>query len=317
MKTWNNIGKWAAQLAIYAAIIVAVMEIAYRFQWIDFYKKEWQYQNGSIKKDGILVFGDSFSADPNGWLQCFKDNTDEIVMNASVPGIGPESHKLFFERRVNESKPKHILIQLYVGNDLYDSKKPVNWSEQGLLRNLYWTSSNNFRILGFMNYRLGQLSVESINQGSPKNDSIFDTSKYSPRTKLYISGDPSYPESHICVERPHLGFECLIEHLQEMKSKTPKGVELSILIIPHCTQISKEYRENYKALGSKIEVDKVPPPIWKTLIESEGFYVIDPTDVLRKAEKRNISAYYPNDPHLNEAGSRIVAEYVENQISKR
>ncbi len=320
MKRWKKIGRLMWQSLLVVSIALLIVELAYRYQWIDFYSREWKYQqedmiNKPKATNRVLVLGDSFSADANSWVNQWKRDTLETqtqVFNASIPGVGPETYRLLLKRRIKEVNPTHVIIQLYVGNDLYDMEKPVNWSHHSVSRNLFWSLSGHLRVLGYMNYRLGQASVETSNSINPREEEAFDLKLYSPRTQLYLDGDADYPGNAIRMEGSAAAR--LLEALDELKKMAGESVQFYVLIMPHCCQVSKTYTDRYRQLGSNVSDTLVGNQIWSNRIRKAGFTVIDPLMDLQQLEWTGKACYFANDPHLNPAGQKQVLEYTKKVL---
>ena len=71
---FRNLVKKFLYLLYLVVIVVILMEVAYRFQIIDFYRAELNAlnpQRNTAKTTGkktVLVFGDSFTVQTNSWL---------------------------------------------------------------------------------------------------------------------------------------------------------------------------------------------------------------------------------------------------------
>lgn len=304
-----------------AFITLCLLEVVYRYQWVDFYSGEWKYHKEHLKKEGsnkkLLVFGDSFSADPTGWVYQFSDSLRNLeVFNASLPGVGPETFRLLYKGRMNEVSPNIVVVQLYVGNDLYDIHKPINWSKFSLSRNLFWSFSNRFRFLNFLNYRLGQAKSDVTTVVDSKLKDSFSVEKYSSRTKMLIQGNAAYPENMISLSKPmESSFDKLVVFLKEMKEATPEDCEFKVLVIPHCTEVNQTYIDNYKALGANFS-GKQFYNSWTSRLSSEGFNVVDPLPLLLEEESKGNKVYYDNDPHLNKFGQFVVSQYVISELNQ-
>lgn len=317
----KKIGGYILKSLVILFITLCLLEVVYRYQWVDFYSGEWSYQKEHLHKENsdkkLLVFGDSFSADPLGWVyQLNNSNPNLEVYNASLPGVGPETFRLIYKGRMNEVKPNTVIVQLYVGNDLYDIHKPINWSAHSFSRNLFWSVSNRFRFLNFLNYRLGQSKSDVTTVVDPKLKDTFSVGKYSSRTKMYIKGNSSYPENMIGLTKPMESyFTDLIGFLNEMKNATPSGCKFEVLVMPHCTQVNQQYIENYEALGAEFSGSKYHNS-WVDQLKAEGFEVIDPLALLTQEEIKGNKVYYDNDPHLNELGQKIISEVVSKELNQ-
>ena len=316
MKWLKKIGRFTLKISIILLITLSILELSYRYQWIDYYSFEWEYQNPKTetkcKSEEVLVFGDSFSAEPNSWVnQLRKDSNDFSIFNASIPGVGPETFNLLINERIEEVNPDIVIIQLYVGNDLYDIKKPVNWDEFSISRNLFWTFSNRFRILNFINYRMGQVSYDISDTVDVKTTKAFDSKFYSTRTKLFIDGDINYPQNTISLSEKKLDeFNRLVVSLKEMEEIST--VPVYVVIIPHCTQVHSFYRGCYQKLGANMQDKLSHENQWSIQLSQSGFKVIDPLFYLRELEKKDLRMYYENDPHLTELGQKELASFIKN-----
>lgn len=319
-KRLKKIGKIVFQGGLIAFFVLCIVEMAYRYQWFDAYSSEWEYHNAekktSLEKTSILVFGDSFTANKTSWISSWNTLDSSLqIWNASVPGIGVETHRLMFADRLEESKPKHVIVQLYVGNDLIDIHKPINWSEYGVTRNLFWSFSNRFRILNFMNYRMGQVSQDVVGAKNPKLENAFSSEKYSERTKLYIKGDENYPRNSIRLKSDQKStFDKQIKWLKAMKTDLPEGCKMHILVIPHCTQISKTYIDRYSEMGAVINKDCLNKDLWSKLLRKQGFSVFSPLEYFQKLEKKGEQMYFNNDPHLTDLGQEELASFIHNKM---
>ncbi len=314
MKWIKNTGKFILKISIILLVTLSILELSYRYQWIDYYSFEWEYQNPKTEtkpsSEKILVFGDSFSAEPNSWVnQLKKDSNNFLIFNASIPGVGPETFNLLMNERIDEVDPDKVIIQLYVGNDLYDIKKPVNWSEFSINRNLFWTFSNRFRVLNFFNYRMGQVSYDIIDTVDVKTSKAFDSKFYSTRTKLFIHGDNHYPQNVISLSQRKLDeFNRLIVYLKKMEETST--VPVYVVIIPHCAQVHTFYRDCYLELGADIQSELSKSNKWSIHLSQNGFNVIDPLFYFRELEKNGERLYFENDPHLTELGQKELARFI-------
>lgn len=314
----RKLGVSVLRISVIVFLTLLFLEVVYRYQWIDFYSTEWKSLNPtspdhSDKK--VLVFGDSFSADPNSWVgNLRKMDTNVNYYNASLPGVGIETFRLIAEDRIAEVQPTHVLIQLYVGNDLYDYRKPVNWSELSIMRNVFWTAGSYLRVLNYLNYKSGQFSIESTNR-SGKIDTLFSVEAYSPRTKLYIQSDATYPASTIHLKGGSAEvFAELIEGIAEMKEALEEELDFSILVIPHCTQVHSRYRKFYRLLGSNLNGIDTVGNSWAVALRDKGWRVLDPLEVLSDRENAGELVYFQNDPHLNEYGQKVLSQFIKGQF---
>jgi hypothetical protein len=318
LKKIKKIARFLFNFFVISIVTLILLEVTYRYQWIDFYSTEWTALNKNQKNttdDKTLIFGDSFSAEPNGWVVKLRDlDTNTTYFNASIPGVGLETFRLIAEDRLEEVKPSRVIIQLYVGNDLYDYEKPVNWSELSVLRNLYWSMGSNFRVLTYLNYKSGQFFTNSISTGSKLEDS-FSVSNYSRRTKLYIDADSAFPVSAINLEgKSSETFNEMVEVLNQISQILNDDTELSVLVIPHCTQVHQKYRNRFISLGCDLSELKIKGSLWSKKLKDKGFNVLDPLAVFKKEEEQGEELYFQNDPHLNSKGQKVLSSYILKQL---
>ena len=91
---------------------------------------------------------------------------------------------------------------------------------------------------------------------------------------------------------------------------------MSVLIIPHCTQVSEEYVNNYKLLGAKIDDEVVGKSYWNKRLTTLGFDVLDPLSYFQKIEAEGEQLYYANDPHLNAKGNSYLTSFILQTIEE-
>ncbi|PHR49666.1 MAG: hypothetical protein COA32_00625 [Fluviicola sp.] len=318
MKRVKKIARLLLNFFVISSLTLSLLEVSYRYQWIDFYSTEWNSLNENQENpsnEKVLIFGDSFSADPKGWVEKLREiDTNTNYFNASIPGVGLETFRLIAKDRLQEVNPTRVIVQLYVGNDLFDLDKPLNWSELSILRNLFWSFGSKFRVLNYLNYKSGQFSQPSVDSDSKLEES-FTVSNYSKRTKLYIRAQKNYPLPAVNLDGESLEiFNELIEALNEIKEMLNKGVKLSVLVIPHCAQVHQKYRDRFRSLGSDLSELKVQENTWSKKLANEGFEVIDPFLTFKQNEELGKALYFENDPHLNRQGQELLSKFVKNQL---
>ncbi|HMT30944.1 MAG TPA: hypothetical protein PKD91_16855, partial [Bacteroidia bacterium] len=111
---------------IFTVILFSIIiELAYRYQWMDFYRPEINGLNTkeilNSRKRKILVCGDSFAADPYSFVKSLRDSVEDYsVINGAVPGTGILQHQIFIGDRIQQHSPDIFINQFYIGNDLFD-----------------------------------------------------------------------------------------------------------------------------------------------------------------------------------------------------
>lgn len=317
----KKIRKYLFQALIISFITLSVFEVAYRYQLIDFYATGWQYLNSNVDKESelpkILVLGDSFSAGDKTWVSDLNKSKKFVAYNSSVPGIGVETFNFLLSSRLKEVQPDIVILQLYVGNDLYDINKPVNWQTFNLSRNLFWSVSNHFRSLNYLNYKAGQVSQDVVGNVDPKTVQGFNEKLYSSRTKMYIQGDVNYPQNSILLdESVEPEFEELKSGIEKIRSEVPEDIPIYVLVVPHCTQLDTFYVDNYRKLGAEIKGSVVGSSRWCENLAIDGMSIINPVHILSQFDSPKERAYLVNDPHLTDQGQRVLGDFVLNELLK-
>jgi hypothetical protein len=326
--------------------ILFAFEFIYRWQIIDTYLPELRsynfYDNLDDKenKKTILIMGDSFTAGSNNYPDHMQYKLqDWRIINSAISGTGVIQASIIASRRFKKFKPSIFIYQVYVGNDLFDITYPVNWENVSFSRNMYWTVSNYFRSLSFLNYRLGQMNKgENVKQRKRRNNETelkriynidttdsFSVEKYNKRERLYSKAEPRLLEDQLMVKgRRKRDFEIFIDKLKDFASYSrSREIKLYILVIPHACQINEHYLENMRSLGfvfgdnKQILNNEYPfiVQIQQEFKQNPNVQILNPIQVLKNNEKENKRMYYQNDCHLNPNGQKVIAEYILKEIN--
>ena len=313
-------------------VSLILIESAYRLQVVDFYRPELVAFNSdtdlhhSSQKPTLLVFGDSFSA----WNESYVNNLRTRlpclrVINSSISGSGIVQASLIAKSRIQQFQPSKLMVQIYVGNDLFDITYPTNWKTLSLVRNLYWGTSNKFRFLTFLNYRLGQVNSRALATGyrpyQPpesvyRSNEEFSPDKFQNYETLYLKADPRLIEKEILLLDDRIkDFDFLVNKLQWLSSIKGPACTLYLLVIPHSCQVSQSYLDRTKRLGAKFENETLVqqedcPFVQQLRHRVKDAVVIDPLRVFKEAERSGVPLYWPNDIHLNPNGNEVLANYV-------
>jgi len=316
-------------MAYFTAIslfMLFILEIIYRNQYFDFFRVELSALNTSKElqssKKKILVFGDSFGAQQNSYVQLLKDSLyNYAVINSSVPGTSMREMSYLAKRRIDQFNPEKIILQYYVGNDLIDILHPYNRESISCLRNIYWFLADRFSFLAWINYKLGAWRTQFDKEQkfvAPSNTEAFSFTNYNGRVKLLIRADKYFISRSILLndEQYKKAFEQLTGYSiaieDYFKHRNPNG-EIILLVIPHCTETNKRYQFNYESMGATFEN--------KTATGGYNFYsgisskfraskFVNPTDSFQLSEKMGKQVYFQNDEHLNNSGQKIVGQIV-------
>lgn len=309
------------------------LELAYRYQWLDFYKPELLGLNTKeilhSDKKKILICGDSFSADPNSYVKSLRDSlTEYAVINGAVPGTGILQHELYIKNRIEEISPDIFIYQFYVGNDLFDISHPHASDKISRLRSGYWWLSDKMLSLAFLNYRFAGVRYSFYDDGggsyNPKEKDTFSIENYSKREKLNYLADPSLMENTLILkggrEKDYALFE---EKLSGIIGMLPAKTKSYFVIIPHQSQISEEYFSRHQKMGSFSSIpyynlDEYSLPLYiklKELCRNNKIAVIDPLEKFKSYEHKE-DLYFSNDPHLRIAGHQIISEMLLNAMDE-
>lgn len=322
---------------IIVSLLLAVLGVnfVYTSGLIDFYKPELVSFNSKndlseeSKQDTLLIMGDSFTAGNHSYPSILRNILPYRVINAGVPGTGIIQTAIMAKGRIARFKPKVFIYQIYVGNDLFDITYPVNWKTISPARNIYWLIVSRVQVIGYINYRLGQIKA-SENQRDieypsarafEKDDEIFSAERYTKRELIYSIAEPDLVNNSVLLEGARKkDFDTLIDRLVEVLKTVPADCKKIVLVVPHKAQVNESYLRESIAIGVQF------PDPGRILNSDYPFFTQLrkrlPVDVvtlnallpLRKAESSGIKVYYANDGHLNNNGQKIVAEYIGSHV---
>jgi len=318
---------------LYLVVIVAIlMEVAYRFQIIDFYRQELNALNPeqtttkTTGKKTVLVFGDSFTVQSHSWLNQLRTDFPEYhIINSAITGTSIVETSYVAPGRIKTFDPDIFIYQIYVGNDLLGITHHLNWKQWSSTRNIYWLLSDRVHFLSFLNYRMGQMNwkiqgdeTQTQSEAVPGGEK-FDLERYSEREKIYALGDPYLISNSVLLKNERdQDIDKLLSSLSHTISQLKPECQVYLLIIPHKAQISKFYLDNMKDVGfmfdSQFEVGKEDYPFVEKLRDyfsaTENVVIINPLRDLVKRDSVSARVYFLNDEHLSDEGQLIVKEVV-------
>jgi hypothetical protein len=335
----------AVNLAIFSVATVLI-EAAYRGQWIDFHRTDLVASNPAealepSSRPTILALGDSFTAGRDNWpghLQSLLGSAVRVV-NSGVGGSSIRQTRAMVEGRIRRFRPQWVVCQIYAGNDLSDLRHPSESGAVGPLRRLYWRVSDGGMLSPwFFNTRL-RLAADRLAPvyrlpPAERNRIIqemearpFSVEEYSPRSRALLVADPTLISDQIAVTGEMAAAwseyrKILVELIQ---SCACHGVPLTLVVVPHCTQVNPVYVERFRLLGARfpdptlLEIDEVPfvVQLRETAAGHPGVDVLNALPELRNAEAAGERLYYPNDPHLNRGGRQLLARIIMNDWKSR
>ena len=319
---FKKLGRRILKGTIILFVILLILEVSYRYQWIDFFQPEFKALNKDIdpKKKNVLIFGDSFTAHPNSYVTHLrKQHPNYNFINAAVPGTGPIEMSLMAKRRIEAYPPDIVIYQMYMGNDLVDIDPVTNWGAISFSRNTYWSLKPSFQIFGLLSRRLNGSLADFDKSKKTQTEVEFNTKKYSPRTKMLISASSNYVNEGICNKSTFQDAkECCFEKIQYLKSLLPSKTKLYVVVIPHFSQVNSTYQKQYLQLGAGKTSLQTEYPFVKSMRKKlKGVRILNPLKFIRKQEESGGEMYFHNDPHLTDEGQLLLTAYINSKMENK
>ena len=309
------------------ATVLFLIEIAYRYQLIDFYNTELVVLNSesdlkpSKEKKTVLICGDSFTAQFGNWAaQLKKELPDYRVVNSAVAGTSIVETYYLAPGRIKSLDPDVFIYQIYVGNDLLGVRHRLNWRDWSAIRNIYWWLSDKIHVLSYFNYKMGQSNFfrSATVVGRPAEDK-FDLNHYALREKIYAKGDPFLiSNSVLLTSSREEDMNYLLNSLSDVISDLKPDCRVYLLVIPHKSQLNTSYLEQMSSVGFRFEDNFVIGNENYPFIEAMKNHfqsnpqvkIINPFLPLMRRDSTFEHVYYLNDEHLTPVGQAITAEQV-------
>ncbi len=336
----------ALLVALSLGLALLVLEWGYRTQLLDTYRPELHAFNPAqvLEQDGkptLLVMGDSFTAGRTSYAGILQDTVREWrVLNAAVSGTGVRQALYMAPRRFSEFRPAIFLYQVYVGNDLFDLRYPMNWRSISPGRNVYWFLANHLHVVNHLNYRLGQLTgaftsgprltppLGAAMPAAPTADpgTAFAAERYSTRVRIYLRAEPSLLEDSILVQGSRgQDYGVFLEEVARLLAYCPQeACRAYILVIPHVSQVDEAYVAHMGQLGARftspaaMRLAEYPflVGLRARFASWSHVHVVNPLPMLRERHRLQ-AVYYPNDDHLNPDGQLALAAWLARELRLR
>jgi hypothetical protein len=307
------------------------MEVAFRYQIIDFYTASFRALNPKKplpSSKNILVFGDSFLAHTPSFLDSIQiEKTDYQFINCAVSGIGIKETNCIAYRKTKEYPPSAIIYQIYLGNDLWDIRKKWNTQNISYTRNIYWKISNYSLFLRYFNYRLGQFKkftkIGIDMERKEMNIKTFSAKKYSERERVIFSAEPNLIENSVFLENGReKDMEILVEGIEKMiQYAENQAIPVYILLIPHCAQVNSFYKDNMQQIGATFSQKNIFEPNYPFVSRLQTHFsanknvkILNPLTYFQANDTPENRLYYANDPHLNDNGHIILAKWLKESL---
>ena len=317
-------------LIFFAGGLLLVFEAIYRHQLIDFYRPELRAFNSPAdlqdhSRKTLLVMGDSFSAGSHTWTTFLRPKLPSYrIISAALPGTGIFESLCEAPRRFRDFKPQVFIYQIFVGNDLQDIRRPLNWQTMSPARYAYCylCSYLGLRSLTFANYRLAQL-LHHPNPREKNQYQKFSVATYSPvSVRIYYQAEPDNLEETV-MARGDRGrdLETLIAVANKLFGYCDRGCKKYVVVIPDSSQVSDFYLNNMLKLGARFtsvqDLHRNDYPFITRLqqgLADKGIMVLNPLPMLKANEEQGRRMYYANDPHLNKTGQSLLGEYIWERL---
>lgn len=326
----RKLGRFALRGVLLLLLALLLFEVLYRYQVVDTYRRELRALNPDTApaKGGVLVMGDSFTAAQDNWVDRLRLlRPDLAILNGAVPGTGVRQANFMAGGRFKISAPKVFIYQIYVGNDLFDLRFPLNWAEMGFARNVYWGAANRLRGLSWLNYALGQFRSAPPPSGTRDGKTVdfpFSPESYASRVKLYLRAEPALLQASVLLQGARKSdFADYLEFLSELLDHCENGdCQAYLLFIPHCAQVHARYATNMQLLGAKIDdskaISQLNYPFFEAvkgaLASHNNVSCVNLLPIFRKMEVQGVPAYFNNDIHLSHAGQERLAQFVADLL---
>ena len=317
--------KWSKtiiQISIILLLALLLFELCYRYSIIDFYKSEVETLEGKNQEVDYLVFGDSFTAATPSYVNFLSQNTQATYVNSGVSGIGIAQINTFANKRIQEYEPKHIIYQVYVGNDLIDIVPLTNWKTLPFLRNVYHTVSSRLRSISYLNYKLSGFASKKRSQKIRALHTSFSPEQYDARTQLYLKADPYYIAKSIRITADfEARYHKWVKGVQQFLDNIPEDTAVTIIFIPHSVQLNNTYQTRLEQVGAhfqdSVSIQQDNYPFFERAVHDFAAYpnlqFLNPLAYLQ--EKDSIQPlYYENDIHFNQKGQEVLAEYLKGEL---
>ncbi|MBK7936976.1 MAG: hypothetical protein IPJ82_07700 [Lewinellaceae bacterium] len=310
-----------------------LLEIAYRRQWIDFYAGELRGLNpaGNLspqdKRPTLLVFGDSFSAQPFSYVDILRDSLPGTrIINAAAPGTGVLEATVIARQCLQQYPPDAVLYQVYVGNDLWDLRKTTDNPRIPPARNLYWRLSDRLLFLRFLNYRLGQIKSKTgmaVETRELKSDLPFSPELYSFRERLLFQAEPALVQNSVlAIGRRSADLNRWLLEMDNLLKIIPEHIKTVFIVpVPHCAQVNVWYAGNMEQIGASPFPAETQGQNYPFLEHIRAHYsndkrvrVISPLPAFQQTDTVGRRLYYENDPHLNARGQEVLARVLFKEM---
>lgn len=318
-------------LIFFAGGLLLVFEAIYRHQLIDFYRPELRAFNSPAdlqdhSRKTLLVMGDSFSAGSDTWVGFLRSKLPSYrVICGAISGTGIFEALYTAPRRFQGFNPQVFIYQIFVGNDLQDIRRPLNWQTMSPARYAYCylCSYLGLRSLTFASYRLAQLlTTHTAGPAGKARYRVFSVATYPRSVKIYFRAEP-YTLDNAVMARGDRGrdLETLIAAANKLFGYCDRGCKKYVVVIPDSAQVSDFYLNNMLKLGARFtsvqDLHRDDYPFITRLrqgLADQEIIVLNPLPRFQAYEEQGRRVYYANQTHLNETGQSLLGEYLWERL---
>jgi len=287
-----------------------------------------EYEEKKKEDYRILALGDSFTWGAYGtelnktYLKILEtkmnQNSKEInfqVMNAGVPGYGPDQEYLYLKHYGSELEPNMILLNFYVNNDFQDSvtmnEMTVNEKGQLITKKTVTTrleKSRNFMLKNSHAYRLLEGGAINLFSKFIGKNIVARITNWEGIKDLYLVQPTSKIDKQVTAT---------LKFLKEMKDYAQKNnLDFVVVIIPAKYQVDnhlqKDFIKENKLIEGEYELEK-PQKIITKWGKTNKIKIIDLLPVLKEKTIDN-DFYWRLNPHFNQKGNKEVAKIIYDKL---
>ena len=292
-----------------------------------FNDKEWAEK----EENRILIVGDSFVEGyhvpfEKHFARRLEQNLSSFeILSAGVSSWDTATEIKYLELEGVNLAPDIVILQMYVGNDIYDNYRKGLFSiEDGKLKDntpikvpnskkmlLFFSTYSALakRIADFLTFSPAGMRITRMLRGTSTKETSEDACvKYMLFTE---DKNNEYRE----------GFEILDKLLDRFENHAEKNNYIPIVLpIPKKEQVVDTLWEQFageydEECGTKGELQRDYPQQWLLENTPENITIIDPYAILTQKDANN-TFYFKNNLHLNEKGHEILSEILAEVLEK-
>jgi hypothetical protein len=134
---------------------------------------------------------------------------------------------------------------------------------------------------------------------------------YNTRVKKQFEANPNYLKETVFNQGRQA--QKLDEWFNIYKSINEENdIEVTLIILPHCAQVASKYSEKMKGFGAVLKKSSLDSnyTLYETMKSSlPKTVILNPLGLFQKREREQ-ALYFDNDPHLNEYGQTVLAQFL-------